>query len=268
MASVPDSIRKHPKHQLSPDGGMPAQRGVTASADGKWDTREVVHARQPFTVLEPLDLDGERLNLGAGWDPTEGYLRLDRAAAGNPDVVAEVPPIPLEDGRFVEVRAFHVLEHVPREKLVELMNECWRVLQMGGYMEIEVPVFPSDAAMADPTHISFFVPATFDYFIRGGQFDGERRLYGLRPWELTDRVRDPMKTFLRVRLRKVAEEPLEAAAPAANGDQPVAIANVSAGMQPDGFHAISTAEPLARFFACCGSPRNRGHLTSCPELRA
>lgn len=259
MTTVPESIRRHRKHDISLDGGMPRTetRGVATSAGGKWDTREVVHARQPFAVLEPLVLEGERLNLGAGWDPTEGYLRLDRTDVGNPDVIATVPPIPLEDDRFVEVRAFHVLEHIPREKLVELMNECWRVLKMGGYMEIEVPVFPSDAAMADPTHISFFVAATFDYFVRGGQFDGERRLYGLKPWELTDRVRDPMKMFLRVRLRKVEEE----------SDKPYF--NISAGMNGETTaHAVTAAEPMARFYPCCGGLRDTGHLLSCKDAQA
>lgn len=239
-------------------------RSVSARA-GKWNGREVVHARAPVEVLPPLDLAGLKLNLGAGWDGTDGFIRVD--LAGKPDIILDVTePLPFDDDTFIEVRAFHVLEHIDRSHLVRIMNECWRVLETptegvaGGVMEIEVPLFPSEAAMADPTHISFFVPATFDYFNKGGQFDGERMLYGIKPWSLTDRVRDSMNIFLRVRLAKLPND-LEAAP----GTEPGR--NVAAGMGELGTAHAPQTDPLDGFRPCCGAPQSGGHLGTCDEAR-
>jgi len=232
-------------------------RAVTARA-GKWNGREVVHSRSPVEVLPPLELDGLKLNLGAGWDGTDGYIRADRA--GDPDILLDVNHLPFADASFVEIRAFHVLEHIERRDLVPLMNECWRILELGGVMEIEVPLFPTEAAMSDPTHVSFFTAATFDYFTQGGQFDGERVLYGIKPWALTDRVRDAMAIFLRVRLHKLPND-LDTPEGVESGR------NVSPGMGEMGTtFAPSPEEPQALsdlFYPCCGASREGDHLGTC-----
>ncbi len=250
---------------MSPEHG----RSVSAKA-GRWQGREVVHARAPVEVLSEITLEGLKLNLGAGWDGTDGYIRVDRA--GEPDIRLDVKHLPFDDDSFVVVRAFHILEHIDRRDLVPLMNECWRILKTppvdeasgstmgpGGVMEIEVPVFPSEAAMADPTHISFFVPSTFDYFNKGGQLDGERMLYGIKPWALTDRVRDSMAVFLRVRLAKLPDD-----APMTPEERrALDFRNVTAGVGEEGSGFAPVAETL--FYECCGAPRDGGHLGTCDK---
>lgn len=225
-------------------------------------------------MLPPLDLEGLKLNLGSGWDGTDGFIRVDRA--GEPDIRLDVSkPLPFADESFIEVRAFHVLEHIERRDLVPLMNECWRVLKTpthlkasdgnanGGVMEIEVPVFPTEAAMSDPTHVSFFTAQTFDYFTKDGQFDGERLLYGIKPWKLWDRVRDAMAIFLRVRLAKWPDdEPLTYEERRAFDRR-----NVTAGVGPEGTgFQPGTDDPKSlseMYWPCCGAPRESDHLGTC-----
>ena len=220
-----------------------------------------MHSRSPHEVLPPLEIEGLKLNLGAGWDGTDGFIRVDRA--GEPDIRLDMSkPLPFADDTFVEIRAFHVLEHIERRYLVPLMNECWRILEPEGVMEIEVPLFPTEAAMSDPTHVSFFTAQTFDYFTKGGQFDGERMLYGIKPWALTDRVRDAMAIFLRVRLRKL---PADAEL---THDEQMALdrRNVTAGVGPEGTGFQSGTDPTnlsEMYWPCCGAAKEGDHLGTC-----
>jgi len=141
-----------------------------------------------------------RLDIGAGNKRDEGYLATD--IAGHPDVICDARHLPFRDGIFGKVRMLHVLEHIPREFLVQTVNECYRVTELQGELEIEVPIFPSDDAMADPTHVSFFVPRTFDYFVDGSGHDEHRRLYGIERWSYIDRERLGSNSILNVRLQK------------------------------------------------------------------
>jgi GT2 family glycosyltransferase/SAM-dependent methyltransferase len=85
---------------------------------------------------------------------------------------ADSPPIqegrlPFADSSIRSIIAHHCLEHLG-DGFVALIDECWRVLQPGGYFRIIVPVFPSWSAVVDPDHRRFFIAdernSTFDYF--------------------------------------------------------------------------------------------------------
>jgi hypothetical protein len=59
-----------------------------------------------------------------------------------------------------------------------LMAEVWRVLIPGGAAEFVVPYGLSESALQDPTHRSFFVPASFTYYtpaMRYLKYDMETR---------------------------------------------------------------------------------------------
>lgn len=141
-----------------------------------------------------------KLDLGAGDKHDDGYLRAD--IAGEPDVFADARALPFRNGAFEEVRMEHVLEHIERRDLISVMNEAHRILKRRGRAKIEVPVFPFWSAVADPTHVSFFVSQTFDYFTRefvGGDYTG---LYGIRPWRAGERERLANGEILRVEMVK------------------------------------------------------------------
>jgi len=92
-----------------------------------------------------------------------------------------IEPIPFESDFFDYVTAHDFLEHIPRLlylpqrrlPFVELMNEVWRVLKVGGKFFSHTPAFPQAAAFWDPTHVNFITEQTFPLY-----FDDERRWAG------------------------------------------------------------------------------------------
>ena len=141
-----------------------------------------------------------KLDLGAGVKRQDGFLAFD--LAGNPDVRGDGRALPFSDGAFEEVRCWHVLEHIERRDLVNVMNECHRVLKAGGTIDIEMPVFPFWTAMADPTHVTFLVPQTWDYFTDQVKYGDHMILYGIRPWKLAWRRRLMDGQIMRVMMEK------------------------------------------------------------------
>ncbi len=148
-----------------------------------------------------LEGKGRKINLASGDKVEKGFLNIDRV--GKPNVLGDVRWLPLQDASFGQARALHILEHIPREQLVDTMNEWWRVLKVKGLLDIEVPMAPSEDAFADPTHLSFFVPKTFAYFTRDNGHDDHRQLYGIKPWKIIHRARMGANSILRIILEKV-----------------------------------------------------------------
>lgn len=72
---------------------------------------------------------------------------------------------PLKDNSVDLLRAFDFIEHL-RDR-IHTMNEAWRILKAGGIFHILVPTTSGAGAWSDPTHVSFWNRATFDYFIEG-----------------------------------------------------------------------------------------------------
>jgi predicted SAM-dependent methyltransferase len=81
-----------------------------------------------------------KLEVGSGNHPIPGYRHCDI----NPDLpdidyVCPMWDIPEDDGFFSEVRAIHVIEHAPRTKWLDTLNEWYRVLEPGGLVWIDTP---------------------------------------------------------------------------------------------------------------------------------
>lgn len=158
----------------------------------------------------------DKLDIGAGAKREDGWLTMDISPVHSPDFQHDLTqfPWPFRDGQFSEVRAWHILEHIERRYLIPVMNEMHRILKSGGMASIEVPVFPYWTAIADPTHLSFFVPQTFAYFCtfdsyrkamhgaRAADYDEQRELYGAKTWICQKGMRDGMGSILQVELVK------------------------------------------------------------------
>ena len=125
-----------------------------------------------------------KLNLGAGFDNAEGFVRLDCSPHAPADVRGDMCALPFGDCTFDEIKAHHVLEHIEKRDHVRALNECHRVLAPGGTIEVEVPVFPFPISIADPTHVSLWHSLSFDYFCQGRGHDEHMTLYGILPWKL------------------------------------------------------------------------------------
>lgn len=142
------------------------------------------------------------LEIGGGLAPWPGYVNVDpihgvppwRLALGYED-------LPLDDGTVDRARAAHVLEHVPSGMpRIRAMNEVWRVLKPGAMFEIIVPRFPSALAISEPTHVSWWVPESFDHFVRHiGNMDA-----GIKLWEYAD---DPAAYATDVEIRVFLRRP-------------------------------------------------------------
>lgn len=134
-----------------------------------------------------------KLNLGAGNARLrEGYVTLDANPAMNPDIVATVPPIPLEDESVDAIYCSHLLEHLTNEDAALLMAEIWRVLKVGAGAEFISPYALGHQAWQDPHHKSFWLLEKFLYFtdhMRHLDYGYETRFIWAEPFSNSEEVR-------------------------------------------------------------------------------
>jgi len=100
----------------------------------------------------------DRLNLGCGGKRRSGHINLDIDSACGPDLVGDAFMLPFPDGKFGEVFADNVLEHLDERAIAEI----GRVLSHGGRLRAIVPHCFGRAAYNDYTHRRFFNVNTFD----------------------------------------------------------------------------------------------------------
>jgi len=130
-----------------------------------------------------------KLDLGAGSVSPPGFIPVGR------DHGSEIFPLSYADGSVTEIRASHVLEHLPHAQLEAAIKDWVRCLKKGGKLKIAVPDFRK---MAE--NYLAGVAAPYESFLVGGQVDhndfhrslfDESRLRGLlagaglvltRPW--------------------------------------------------------------------------------------
>jgi GT2 family glycosyltransferase/SAM-dependent methyltransferase len=117
---------------------VPVRRAVAAGGAG-WV------ALLPSRLRSRLDLDGDvidplRVEIGGGEFPTPGYVHVDAdRRARHVEYLAAAWELPFEDGSVHEIRAVHVLEHVPPSLVDSTLREWRRVLCPGGFAQVHVP---------------------------------------------------------------------------------------------------------------------------------
>jgi predicted SAM-dependent methyltransferase len=81
-----------------------------------------------------------RLNLGSGWDNRPGFLNIDLHDFHRPDLVGDVRALPqLPSGRYEEIVAQDILEHLERDEVPTTLREWRRLLSVGGRLWLRVP---------------------------------------------------------------------------------------------------------------------------------
>lgn len=136
----------------------------------------------------------ERLELGAGYNPTSGFTTLDMNPACNPDIVGPAWPLDLPDNSVGEIRAVDVLEHISYHHSDEVLADWFRVLRPGGKIYIQVPdaaevmkwyIEGEDATLIDRTAVNGPVTPLLGVAWRllGGHDDG-RYVKGSDDWRL------------------------------------------------------------------------------------
>ena len=128
-----------------------------------------------------------KIDLGGGKNPQNKFINIDRRRLKNVDIVhdLETTPWPLPDNCATLVMASHIVEHInpAKEGFIKFMDECWRVLKIGGQMMIATPYAGSEGYWSDPTHCN---PCTVQTW---GYFDPENtgnlyEVYKPKPWRV------------------------------------------------------------------------------------
>lgn len=131
-----------------------------------------------------------KLEIGGGSKCEAGWVNLDPSYLGTEgwQFRAQDREWPTAHGTVKAIRASHVMEHIPAgEPRIHVFNEAHRVLEVGGTFEVIVPLIMTGEpgnplpwqAIADPTHVSFWVPESFHYF--DGTFAANAD-YGIHLW--------------------------------------------------------------------------------------
>lgn len=104
-----------------------------------------------------------RLNLGAGDDVLPDFRNVDILPGPNVDVVCDLGVLPwgIESDSVEHLRAYHIFEHLVDKAAT--LNECYRVLAMGGLLEFEVPTTDGWGAFSDPQHVSYWNEDVLNY---------------------------------------------------------------------------------------------------------
>jgi Methyltransferase domain len=127
------------------------------------------------------------LDVACGSNKTQGACGMDRRKLDGVDVVHDIEeiPWPFDDGEFTRLIMSHIVEHLKPWKMVEVMDEAWRVLEVGGQVMIATPYAGSFGFNQDPSHVHGWNEATPLYF------DPDQPLYAVyqpKPWKVHDRV--------------------------------------------------------------------------------
>lgn len=121
------------------------------------------------------ELDNIKLDVGCGKAKQQGgWVGLDRRPLDGVDIVHDIEkiPWPLKDNSCHIILMSHIIEHVDPRGLLDIFDECWRLLKPNGQLLVATPYAGSYGAHQDPTHVRpGFTEATFSYF------DPSHRLY-------------------------------------------------------------------------------------------
>ena len=132
-----------------------------------------------------MDIKGKLcLDVGCGSNIQPGFVGMDKRKLPGVDIEhdIEVIPWPIDDGAASVIKMSHVVEHIKPWLTIGLMDECWRVLEVGGTLAISTPYGGSYRYYQDPTHCNGWNEATLAYF------DPRESLYPVyrpKPWHIT-----------------------------------------------------------------------------------
>lgn len=108
------------------------------------DQRRLSFAFQDLQIKEIQDFEYSKyplkLNLGCGFDKRNGYLNIDFQAFHKPDLVADIRSLGmLPSGKYEEVMAQDVLEHLHQVDVIPALDEWHRLLMPNGILKLRIP---------------------------------------------------------------------------------------------------------------------------------
>ena len=126
---------------------------------------------------------GIKLDIGCGSNKQSGFVGLDIRALPTVDIIhnAESIPYPLPDDCCSTILVSHLVEHICPKRFIDVMNEWWRIMRVGGQLLISMPYGVSFGFIQDPTHCNAMNEASWTYF------DPSQFLYQIykpKPWRI------------------------------------------------------------------------------------
>lgn len=117
----------------------------------------------------------KNLHIGCGNKIFEKFINID-INGENVDLIHDLnKPLPYEENTIDLIFSDNVFEHI--DNVVDLIQDCLRVLKPDSYLIIKVPYFKSSWAYIDLTHKNFFTIKSMDYFIKDKYANKEYRYF-------------------------------------------------------------------------------------------
>lgn len=123
------------------------------------------------------------LDVGCGFSCQPGFVGMDKRKVKGVQICHDIEetPWPLDNKVCSVIMMSHLIEHIKPWFQFDVINEAWRVLEVGGVLLISTPHGKSFGYLQDPTHCCPWVEATPEYFCPGTYL---YEVYRPRPWAL------------------------------------------------------------------------------------
>lgn len=128
-----------------------------------------------------INTDTQKLNLGCGRKPLNGWINVDKIPLAGVDIVADLDncqttKLPFPDDSIDEFLASHLLEHLHHP--LPLMEELHRIAKPNTKITFRLPYGSSDNAFEDPTHVRPYFLQSFGFFSQPFYFKADYQYRG------------------------------------------------------------------------------------------
>jgi predicted SAM-dependent methyltransferase len=110
--------------------------------------------------------DVKKINVGCGPYKYDGFVNIDKNPIWEPDLVLDVRN-GLPFSNLEEIRAWHFIEHLSKDEIVQFLSECYNKLINNGMLDLLFPV----GLTYELDHKTFLEKVSFEILFRGGKDD-------------------------------------------------------------------------------------------------
>ena len=79
------------------------------------------------------------LNLGCGYQKRKGCINIDCGKEYKPDLVWDIKELPYEANSIDGIYATDVLEHIPKNLILNTLKSWYKILKVGGFLILRLP---------------------------------------------------------------------------------------------------------------------------------